>query len=273
MTITPNPKWRGDPTFLPEVLKAFGLEVATLDGWDQRGHGDFTIIQGIMIHHIGSNKFDPWGIARHPQLGLCSQIHLARSGKVTLCGVGIAYHAGKGSFRNWATNNANFASIGVEAESDGVTAWPAAQMDAYHRLCAAILWFLGKRATTDTLLSHWEYSLTAQGKWDPGAGAGHGPRWAGDTAAMLNMETFRAKVNHYIDNPPFQAVKEKPVAINLDTVVTTSSGTQHPLWKLLVWTDGRVFELERKLQLLDQGQFNRIEKKLDQLLEVKNGAR
>lgn len=202
MTIKPNPRWRGDPTFLPEVLKAFGLEVEMLDGWDNRGHGDFDVIQGIIVHHIGSNKYDAWNIARHPTLGLCSQIHLARNGKVTLCGVGVAYHAGKGWFSGWPTNNANWTSIGVEAESDGVTPWPDVQMDAYHRLCAAILWFLGKRATTKTLLSHWEYSNKAQGKWDPGAGIGRAPRNGDDKAAMLNMEVFRSKVNHYIDNPP-----------------------------------------------------------------------
>lgn len=187
----PNPKWRGDPTFLPDVLRAFGVKVKTLDGWLNRGHGDFGAIQGIIIHHIGSDRYDPWGIARHPSLGLCSQIHLSREGVATLCGVGIAYHAGKGSYPGWPTNDANRVSIGIEAESNGTSPWPAAELDAYYRICAAILWFLGKRATTNTLLTHKEYSFAAQGKWDPGG---------------IDASHFRKKVNEYIDNPPFKKV-------------------------------------------------------------------
>lgn len=190
--LRPNPAWRGDPTFLPEVLKAFGVPVRELDGWLNRGHGDFGAIQGIIVHHIGSNKYDPWGIARHPSLGLCSQIHLSRDGVATLCGVGVAYHAGRGWYTGWPTNNANWSSIGIEAEGDGVSAWPGKQMEAYYKVCAAILWFLGKRATTQTLLSHWEYSNAAQGKWDPGAGNGR-------SGAMMDMVRFRRRVNEEID--------------------------------------------------------------------------
>lgn len=198
----PNPNWRGDPTFLKDVLVAFGVEVKELPGWLNRGHGDFNKIQGIIVHHIGSNRYDAHNIGHHPTLGLCSQIHLSRDGVATLCGVGIAWHAGKGSFPGWPTNNANPISIGIEPESDGVSPWPAKQMDAYHRICAAILWFLGKRATKQTLISHWEYSNRAQGKWDPGAGNG-------SFGAMMNMDPFRASVNRYIDNPPFGGGKHR----------------------------------------------------------------
>lgn len=209
--VKPNPSWRGDPTFLPEVLRAFGVTVVEMDGWLNRGHGDFGAIQGIIVHHIGVNKSDPSNIAFHPSLGLASQIHLSRSGVATLCGVGIAWHAGRGSYNRWPTNNANVVSIGIEAESDGVTPWPAEQMAAYYRVCAAILWFLGKPATTDHLIAHWEYSRAAQGKWDPGAGNGI-------FGAVLDMNHFRSEVQKLIDNPPFRrgsgdgAGKENEVA-------------------------------------------------------------
>lgn len=191
--IKPNPGWRGDPTFLKDVLVAFGVEVKELPGWLDRGHGDFGHIQGIIIHHIGSDRYHPSNIAFHPELGLCSQIHLSREGVATLCGVGIAWHAGRGWYRNWPTNNANAVSIGIEAESNGTSPWPAAELDAYYRICAGILWFLGKRATTDTLLAHKEYSGAAQGKWDPGG---------------IDPDDFRRRVNYYIDNPPFEAGEE-----------------------------------------------------------------
>lgn len=190
--IKPNPKWRGDPTFLPQVLKAFGVKVQEWQGWRNRGHGDFGVIQGVIAHHTGTNTDIPGYIAQHPQLGLCSQIHLNRDGTAVITGAGIAWHAGMGSYPGWLTNNANSNTIGIEAASDGVSAWPAKQLDAYHRTCAAILWFLGKNATKQTLISHWEYSRAAQGKWDPGAGNGV-------SGAVMNMDTFRKNVQKYID--------------------------------------------------------------------------
>lgn len=218
MAIKPNPAWRGDPTFLKEVLEHWGVPVKTLDGWLNRGHGDFSQVRRILVHHIGSDAYDPWGIARHPTLGLASQIHLSRKNPtVTLCGVGIAYHAGKGWYKNWPTNNANWDSIGIEAEGNGTSAWPADQMDIYYRTCAAILWFLGLRATTGTLLSHWEYSYQAQGKWDPGAGNGK-------SGAMMEMNHFRAQVNKYLDNPPFAQPKKveapKEGEMSFDKIIT-----------------------------------------------------
>lgn len=57
---------------------------------------------------------------------------------------------------------------------------------------AAILWKLGKNATTQTIISHWEYSRAAQGKWDPGAGNGV-------SGAVMDMNHFRKQVQKYID--------------------------------------------------------------------------
>lgn len=226
--LKPNPGWRGDPKFLPQVLRAFGVEVRELDGWLNRGHGDFGAIQGIVVHHIGSNKYDPWGIARHPQLGLCSQIHLSRDGVATICGAGVAYHAGKGSKQGWPTNNANWSAIGIEAESDGVSAWPAKEMEAYYKVCAAILWFLGKRATPTTLISHWEYSYHAQGKWDPGAGNGK-------SGAFMNMEVFRDRVNAEIDkyNKGEDDVAFDNIETRYKSRVSGSNVTMRPIDALL----------------------------------------
>lgn len=257
--VKPNSNWRGDPTFLPDVLRAFGLEVEVLDGAFNRGHGDFDKIQGIIVHHIGSSgTYGPWGIARHPSLGLCSQLHLARSGKVTLCGVGIAYHAGKGSYPGWLTNDANRVSIGVEAESDGTQPWSKAQMEAYYKLCAAILWFLGKRATTQTLLAHHEYSYQAQGKWDPGAGIGK-------PGARMDMNKFRAEVNKIIDNPPFAEKKEDEVSFDkIKTLyrsrVTGSRVTMRPIDALLNADAHSFVSRANTEKILDK--LEKIEKKL-----------
>lgn len=194
------PGRRGDPVWLPDVLRAFGCTVHELPGWKDTGHGDFNQVRAVGVHHIGANRYHPSNIQNHPELGLCSQLHLARSGEYTVCGAGVAWHMGRGSFKNWPTNNANVDTIGIEAESDGVSPWPEVELEAYYRGCAAILWYLGLPATTEHLLGHWEYSQRAQGKWDPGAGNG-------TPGATMDMEDFRRKVQYYIDNPPFEEVE------------------------------------------------------------------
>ncbi len=189
-SMKPNPAHRGDPLFLPDVLKAFGVKVQEWDGWKDRGHGDFGVIQGVFAHHTGTDKDIPGYIANHPDLGLCSQIHLNRDGTAVIVGAGIAWHAGRGSYAGWPTNDANRVAIGIEAASSGTSPWPPEQLDAYYRTCAAILWYLGKSATPQALLGHKEYSGAAQGKWDPGG---------------IDMDDFRRRVQHYIDHPPFSA--------------------------------------------------------------------
>lgn len=199
--LKPNPAWRGDPTFLPDVLRAFGVKFRELPGWLHWGMGDFNVIQGVMWHHTGAMNTSAAYIARNAGLSgaLSSQFHTAPDGLQALCGVGIAWHAGAGSYPGWRKDMANWDAIGFEMQHNGTAPWPEKQLESTRRATAAILWFLGKRATTLTMLSHWEYSLARQGKWDPGSGKGFGPRWAGDKEAMMDMNVQRAKVNELID--------------------------------------------------------------------------
>ncbi|MCX7491460.1 N-acetylmuramoyl-L-alanine amidase [Corynebacterium sp. P6129] len=184
MALQPNPGWRGDPTFLPEVLRAFGVTVKEFEAWKDRGHGDFGRIHGVVAHHTGSNNTPASYIAKHPSLGLCAQIHLDRAGVATLVGAGVAWHAGIGSWSGWPPN-ANAVSIGIEAQSDGTSPWPDAELDAYYRICAAICWYLG--LPVGRVIGHKEWAGTEQGKWDPGG---------------IDMDDFRRHVQHYIDHPP-----------------------------------------------------------------------
>lgn len=174
-----------DPTWLPEVLRTAGLKVDVLPGAMDRGHGDFGDIWGVVAHHTGSNSATPNSIAFHPELGLCSQLHLGRDGKFTVCGIGIAWHAGQGSYPGLPTNNANQFTIGIEAANDGGgspgrphrSSWPDAQYNAYVTGVAAILNHLGQPSAR--VIAHKEWAGAAQGKWDPGA---------------IDMNTFRADV-------------------------------------------------------------------------------
>ncbi|MFC8182392.1 N-acetylmuramoyl-L-alanine amidase [Rhodococcus sp. NPDC057297] len=175
--------WSGDPVWLAEVLKAEGLDCAVFDGAFDRGQGDFGGIWGIVAHHTGSNppSNNPGYIAKHPTLGLASQLHLARDGKWTLCGVGIAYHAGSGSWPGIAKNNANAVTIGIEAENNGTEGWSDAQYKSYVRGVAAILRRLGHQS--DRVIGHKEWGAI-QGKWDPGG---------------IDMNAFRRDVQAAID--------------------------------------------------------------------------
>lgn len=175
--------WSGDPIWLADVLRAEGLVCDIYDGAFDRGQGDFGGIWGIVAHHTGSNppSNNPGYIAKHPTLGLASQLHLARDGKWTLCGVGIAYHAGTGSWPGIAKNNANAVTIGVEAENNGTEGWSDAQYKSYVRGVGAILRRLGHQC--DRVIGHKEWGAI-QGKWDPGG---------------IDMNAFRRDVQAVID--------------------------------------------------------------------------
>lgn len=187
-----RPGWSGDPVWLAGALRAFGVDVTEEPGWLDRGQGDFRTVWGVVAHHTAGNTTPTWLIRDgRPDLpGLLSQVHLLRDGRAVVCGVGIAWHAGAGSYPGLPTNAGNWHTIGIEANSDGVSPWPAEMLDAYVRCCAAICWVLG--VSSLRTIGHREYS--SQGKWDPGG---------------IDLPQFRARVQAYIDHPPFMPTHEE----------------------------------------------------------------
>ncbi|MFC9768945.1 N-acetylmuramoyl-L-alanine amidase [Rhodococcus jostii] len=179
--------WTGDPVWLADVLRGEGLPVVEYPGWKDRGHGDFGTIWGVIAHHTGNNPpgNNPGYIASHPTLGLCSQLHLSREGVFTVCGVGVAWHAGTGSYPGLPANDANTRTIGIEAENNGTEGWGPRQYDAYVRGVAAILRKLGHDSSH--AIGHKEWAGAAQGKWDPGG---------------MDMNRFRADIAARITNTP-----------------------------------------------------------------------
>lgn len=184
--------WTGDPVWLADVLRAEGLRVVEYPGWRDRGHGDFKDIRGVMVHHTGSDTATAASIATgRPDLaGPLSQIHIARDGTVTLVAVGVAWHAGKGSYPWLPTDLGNWHLIGIEAANSGTsttaahrTNWPDAQYDAIVRCCAAINRRLAQNSSRT--IGHKEYAGRAQGKWDPGA---------------IDMGVLRADIQRQIDS-------------------------------------------------------------------------
>ena len=155
-----------DPVWLKDALPAAGIDLELLDGAFNRGHGDMWDIEGLMNHHTGaSGNSSPWGIAQHPDLGLCSQLFLRRSGKAVLCGVGIAWHGGSGGGYSWI-RDVNAQLIGMEMDNNGTEGWSPAQYWACVKINAAVMNRIGK--SSERSIGHKEWAGAAQGKWDPG---------------------------------------------------------------------------------------------------------
>lgn len=169
-------RWIGDPLWLSDVLRAEGVDLVEYPGWRERGHGDFKDIRGVMVHHTGSDTATARSIADgRPDLpGPLSQLHIARSGTVTVVAAGVAWHAGVGMYPWLPTNMGNWHMIGIECANSGTGStaphrrnWPDTQYFALVRCCAAINRKLGQDAVRT--IGHKEYAGRAQGKWDPGA--------------------------------------------------------------------------------------------------------
>lgn len=210
-----------DPVWLPDVLKAAGLTCDVYPGAMQRGHGDFRSIWGVVAHHTGAPATStpgPRAIAQHPTLGLCSQLYLGRDGRFTLCGVGIAWHAGPGSYPGIATNNANAVTIGIEAENSGTEGWSKAQYGSYVTGIAAILNRLGLPASR--CIGHKEWAGRSQGKWDPGG---------------IDMAVFRADIAREQTRLKGGGVPPRPVENKIDTEAKIAAA----------WIGERLFEGER----------------------------
>ncbi|WP_280451535.1 peptidoglycan recognition protein family protein [Nocardia cyriacigeorgica] len=229
-----------DPVWLPDVLRAEGLEVREYPGWRDRGHGDFGSIWGVVAHHTGSFGATPGSIAHHPQLGLCSQLYLGSDGVYTVVGAGIAWHAGSGSYPGLPANAANQYTIGIEAANDGGgvpgrphrSSWSDAQYDAYVRGVGAILRHLGHDSSR--VIAHREWAGAAQGKWDPGA---------------IDMTIFRRDVQAVIDRKPNTGGTDMPSANEvakalLETRLTRPDGTEgETVGNVLSWIDQHAAQL------------------------------
>ena len=130
------------PSDLPARLRKHGLDVEEVPGWQVRGHGDFTALEGGLAHHTATpskaaGDYPSLQVVRDGRSDLpgpLAQIGLGRSGKVYLIASGVAWHAGKVDDAAYS----NFRAVGVEAEADGYSAWPDGQYAAYVLLWATL---------------------------------------------------------------------------------------------------------------------------------------
>jgi len=124
--------------------------------WQTRGRpystGDFDP-SGVLCHHTASPAGTSgaadlnailWGNSQAP--GPVSQLLVDRDAVVWLIAAGRANHGGSGIRPGLDTSCAdmNAATIGIEASNDGVgEVWPAAQIDVYAAVVAALCDFYG----------------------------------------------------------------------------------------------------------------------------------
>jgi N-acetyl-anhydromuramyl-L-alanine amidase AmpD len=173
--------------WLPRVLEDAGLKVAPVDGWETRGRREMGAVLGIICHLTatparGNMPALKTLINGRPDLpGPLSQLGLGRDGTYYVIAAGLCNHAGAGSWQGITAGNSHF--IGIEAENTGGKddPWPAVQVDAYQRGCAAILRHLGRGA--EFCCGHKEYALPRGRKADPN----------------FDMNLFRAAVADLLD--------------------------------------------------------------------------
>lgn len=155
-------------TNLADVVRRSGLAVHEVDGWKTRGHGPMDdSLQTITCHHTagpanGDHPSLTTVVEGRPNLaGPLSHLLLARSGDVYVVAAGLCWHAG--ASRESRFNNRY--AIGIEAEATGAADWPDVQMDAYARLCAALV--RGYALSVDDVRGHKETCDPPGRKVDP----------------------------------------------------------------------------------------------------------
>lgn len=158
--------------WLPDVLAAAGLKVATVPDWQTRGRAEMGEVLGVLCHHtagpVSGNMPSLRTLidGRADLPGPLSQLGLGRDGTYYVVAAGRCNHAGAGSWQGLTQGNTNF--IGIEAENTGLAAdapWPSVQIDAYQRGVAAILGHVGRTALF--CAGHKEYALPRGRKDDP----------------------------------------------------------------------------------------------------------
>ncbi|UKD55166.1 N-acetylmuramoyl-L-alanine amidase [Amycolatopsis sp. FU40] len=173
-------------TSLATIARSAGLKVVEQPGWQTRGHGQMAGVQCIVCHHTATPATAP---GNYPSLGIVTNgrsdlpgplcnYGLGRDGTVYVVAAGVAWHAGA-VLQSWQQNQN---SIGIEAESDGGSAWPEVQLDAYARLCRALCAAFG--LPVSRVLGHKEVCSPHGRKNDPN----------------FDMSQFRARVAVSNDN-------------------------------------------------------------------------
>jgi len=179
-------------TDLLTALRKQKITVVEVDGWRTRGKPMAADIVGSVNHHTGGAvhgaipSLNVLINGRSDLPGPLCNVGLGRDNKAYLISAGKANHAGVGA---WKGQTGNYKFFGLEWEHSGGPNEPIPNelVETAAKIHAAFA-EVGTFNATMTC-QHWEFALPpgrkvdfCKGRLDPGA--------------------FRAKVQHYIDNPP-----------------------------------------------------------------------
>lgn len=175
--------------WLADAARLTGYPVVELAGWQARGHGGFRAVEVVVAHHTAGaplGDYPSLGVVRDGRAGLdgpLANYGLGRSGTVYVVAAGVAWHAGASAWAGFY--DLNDEAIGIEAESVGTRDdWTWEQRDAYPRLVAATLHYMGRGA--ERACGHRECALPAGRKIDP---------------AFWNLPALRGEVARYLADP------------------------------------------------------------------------
>jgi hypothetical protein len=208
-------------TWLPDVLEAAGLRVATHPGWEKRGRKEMGKVLGVICHHTATTKkgnmpsLDTLVRGRSDLPGPLAQLGLGRDGTFYVVAAGYCNHAGEGHWMGLVNGNANFIGIEAENRGNGSDPWPAVQMEAYHQGVAAILRHVGRGAEFCAGHKEWAKDRKKNKKSDP----------------TFDMDKFRARVLALLNAgvPPLKPVPgaEPPDASGAPGRPTLRRGDDH----------------------------------------------
>ena len=181
--------------WIADKLRAYGLRVVEVQGWERRGAATMKP-GGVVVHHdalpssVSAARAVGLMVEGRPDLpGPLCHVWLdddaddtARKGDPVayVIASGRAHHAGRGGYRGLSGNSS---VLGIEARNNGRgEEWSPAMLAAYHRCAAALLDGIGRD----------ESWVCAHREWTP-----RKPDPAG-----VDMGRFRAQVGHLLAPPP-----------------------------------------------------------------------
>lgn len=218
-------------TGLARVARLTGYPVMEVPGWETRGHGPMGEVKTIVAHHTAGPKtgnYPSIGTVRSGRPGLegpLSQLGIGRDGTIYVIAAGLCYHAGPVLDPDFSNDNA----LGIEAENTGLgEEWSRAQLDAYVKLCAALVREFGLEVTD--VRGHKEICYPKGRKTDPYF-----------AAPSLSMVQFRAHVKsgRYITPPkadPAPDVKPAGTVAKSYPAVALKPGPKATTAMLAAWS-------------------------------------
>jgi len=230
-------------TWLSGALRASGLPVREIPGWQTRGHGVMSDVRGVLCHHTagpasGDGRLGDLRVPGYPSLGIVvngraglagplANLGLARDGTWLVIAAGSAWHAGTGAISWCPTNAGNSHLIGIEAESVGTRDdWTQAQRESYPRGVAALLRDLG--LPSSRAIGHKEWAPARKidpAFWEMGAFRRDVDRWLTTSGPQVSPKHARSgpreddcmyvKCQPAPDKPVMVAVLSGPMFVGL----------------------------------------------------------